>query len=53
MTQERLDHCLLLHVHKSVTDNQPLTLIANEFASGNNARLRIFGQFYLIIVIQY
>lgn len=43
MTQERLNHCLLLHVHKSLTDNLPLTSIANEFASGNNSRLRIFG----------
>ena len=45
MTQERLDHCLLLHVHKSLTDNLTLTSIANEFASRNNSRLRIVGQF--------
>ena len=45
MSQERLNHCLMLHVHKSLTDELNLMSIAEEFVSVNESRLRTFGHF--------
>ena len=33
MTQERLNHCMLLHMHREKTDNLDLIEIAKEFVS--------------------
>ena len=45
MGQERLNHLMILHVHKDKTDNLKLPEIANEFVSKNERRLTIFGKF--------
>ena len=38
MSQERLNHCLMLHVHKFLTDELNLMSIAEEFVSVNESR---------------
>ena len=45
MTQPRLNHVMLLHIHKERTDNIDLTMIAKEFVSVNERRHTYFGQF--------
>ncbi len=45
MTQEILNNCLILHVHKSLADNIDLTSIANDFVAANETRLSLFGRF--------
>ena len=45
MTQERLNHLMILHVHKELTDGLILTNIANEFVSKSERRLQVFGKF--------
>ena len=44
MTQRRLNHPILLHVHKDKTDNIDLKEISNDFVCNEN-RLSLFGQF--------
>ena len=44
MTQRRLNHLMLLHIHKDKTDNIDLKEISNDFACNEN-RLSAFGQF--------
>ena len=44
MTQRRLNHLMLLHVHKDKTDNIDLKEISNDFVCNEN-RLSVFGQF--------
>ena len=39
MTQERLNHVMLLHTHKDHTDNINLLEIAKEFVSFNNRQI--------------
>lgn len=46
MTEKRLNNCLLLHVHKDLTDSIDLTLIAKEFIDCNDERKRYFGNFH-------
>jgi hypothetical protein len=43
MTSERLNHMMLLHVHKHLTDQLDLRRIAAEFVSRNERRQRCFG----------
>jgi len=43
MSQQRLNHLILLHVHKSLTDGLNLVDIANDFIAGNDHRKNIFG----------
>ena len=43
--QDRLNHLMILHVHKDRTDALDLKEVANEFVSGSEHRLRIFGKF--------
>ena len=43
MTQRRLNHLMLLHVHKDKTDNIGLKEISNDFVCNEN-RLSVFGQ---------
>ena len=45
MTQERLNHLMILHVHKEATDSMDLDTVANEFVSGTEHRVSIFGKF--------
>ena len=43
MTSERLNHMMLLHVHKHLTDQLDLRRIAAEFISRNERRQHCFG----------
>ena len=43
MTQQRLNHLLVLHVHKTSTDRLDLMNAAREFVAGREGRLRVFG----------
>lgn len=45
MTEKRLNNCLMLHVHKDVTDSLNITAIAEEFVSTNDDRKKHFGSF--------
>ncbi len=45
MTQQRLNHLMLMHVHKERLDAIDLKIIANEFCATREYRLRIFGIF--------
>lgn len=45
MTQPRLNHVMLLHIHKERSDKLDLTMIAKEFVSINERRQTYFGQF--------
>lgn len=45
MTQQRLNHCMLLHVHVTLTDQLDLTDIAKEFIRRNERRKTFFGHF--------
>ena len=45
MSQERLNHLLVLHVHKDYTDSLDMLQVANSFVSDSEHRLRIFGKF--------
>ena len=43
MSQQRLNHLMLLHVHKSRTDSLSLVDVANNFISGHDHRKNLFG----------
>ena len=45
MSEQRLNNCLLLHVHKEITDSLDHTLIAKEFIEANDERRKYFGSF--------
>ena len=45
MTEKRLNNCLLLHVHKDITDQLDLVQIAEEFVSAKEERRRFFGSY--------
>ena len=45
MTQPRLNHVMLLHIHKERSDKLDLMTIAKEFISINERRQTYFGQF--------
>lgn len=45
MSQERLNHLMLLYVHKDLTDSLNLTDIASEFVAQNDHCMQMFGQF--------
>ena len=45
MLQKRLNHLMVLHIHKALTDKLSVERIANEFVSRKEERLRIFGKF--------
>ena len=40
----RLNHCMLLHVHCKKTDQLKMIETAKEFVGENRARLQIFGR---------
>ena len=43
MSQQRLNHLMLLHIHKSHTDSLNLVDVANDFIAGNDHRKHVFG----------
>ena len=45
MTQERLNHLMILHVHKELTDSINLCDVANEFVRVHERRYQVFGSF--------
>ena len=45
MSQERLNHCMLISIHKEKTDEINLKNIANVFCEANEERRHIFGIF--------
>ena len=45
MGQARLNHLMLLNIHKEQLDDLDLKIIANEFVRGSEHRQRIFGTF--------
>ena len=45
MNQERLNHLMMLHIHRELTDQLNLVETANEFICGNEHRLTLFGKF--------
>lgn len=45
MNQNRLNHLMVLHVHKTLTDSLNLIEVANEFVTGSDHRLTMFGKF--------
>ena len=45
MTQKRLNHVMILHIHKSFTDNISIDSIVRDFISVNKQRQAFFGNF--------
>ena len=45
MTQQRLNHLMVLHIHKERTDKIDIVSVANEFVAQREHRSRIFGKF--------
>ena len=45
MSQGRLNHWMILHVHKYLTDKLPLVDVANDFVSKSPRREQLFGKF--------
>ena len=44
-SRNRLNHCMLLHIHRKKTDQLYMTEIAKEFVGDNQARLQASGRF--------
>lgn len=45
MTQERLNHLMILHTHREATDKMDISEVADEFVSARDGRGLIFGRF--------
>ena len=45
MCQDRLNHIILLHCHKDLTDSLDLIGVANQFVDLSSHRLGILGRF--------
>ena len=45
MHQARLNHLMLLHIHRDRTDKLELVDVANDFVKGSEHRLNVFGTF--------
>ena len=45
MTERRLNNCLLLNIHKDITDSLDLVSIAQEFVSKYDKQKKYFGSF--------
>ena len=45
MTQQRLNHLTVLHIHKDLTDELNIISLANEFVAKCEHRSSIFGTF--------
>ena len=48
MTKKRLNNCMLLHVHKDITDQIDNAMVAKECISVNSERLSYLGQLQYI-----
>ena len=48
MSQNRLNHTMVLHVHKEKIDALNMISVANEFVQGSSHRENIFGKFTAI-----
>ena len=51
MSQERLNHCMTLHIYKEKTDEIDLMKIAQEFIVANVRRKAYFGTFYVMSAV--
>ena len=51
MTQERLNHILLLHCHKTRSDRIDIHHIASSFISVNERRQQFFGSYHHNIIV--
>lgn len=45
MTEKRLNNCLLLHVHKEITDSMNLVDVAKEFVGMYDEHKKYFGNY--------
>ena len=45
MTEKGLNHCLLLHVHKEITESLDLVSVGKEFIDLYDERKKYFGRF--------
>ena len=45
MTQERLNHLMMMHIHKERTDQLDLKSVLNDFISGSDHRSSIFAKY--------
>lgn len=45
MTQQRLNHCMMLHCHKQKTDALDVQSLRKTFVSTNERRVNFFGSF--------
>ena len=45
MKQQRLNHVMMMHIHKEQTDALDLIDVGNDFVDGSEHRLSIFGKF--------
>ncbi len=43
--KQQLNHLMILHIHKKLTDALEVKEIANDFFSQNERRIQIFGKF--------
>ena len=54
MNQQRLNHLTIARIYKESLDAMDLTSIADDFVSGNEHRLRIFGKlWHCFVYIQH
>ena len=45
MTQQRLNHVMILHIHKDMIDKLDLKRVAQDFTDKNERRKNVFGKF--------
>ena len=45
MSQVRLNNCMVLHVHRDMTDELDLAVVANRLVKGSEHRESLFGKF--------
>ena len=49
MTPARLNHLMVLHVHRVETDALHIHAIARDFVSGHENRVTLFGRYFFLI----
>ena len=49
MSEQRLNNCLLLHIHKDITDSCDMEKVAKDFIAVNTERRNYFGVFHKIL----
>ena len=47
MAQERLNHLMIMHVHKERTDKLDLKSVLNDFVAGSEHRSSIFAKYFI------